>query len=239
MSTRSDLSNAVDPAVPSPDTTVNGPAPASPVWPQAEALGSGSRLRVESIRSHGVGPVDLSLDRAECVCVSGPSGAGKTLLLRALADLDPHEGEALLDGKPLGAFAGPEWRRQVGLLPPESAWWHDGVGAHFPLEDKELLLALALPPEIMGWSIARLSSGERQRLALIRLLANRPRVLLLDEPTANLDPASVERVEALLFRYRQQTGAAILWVSHDPAQIVRVASRHLRLQGGRLVEAQP
>jgi len=209
------------------------------LWPQEEDQGSGSRLRAENIRSHGLGPVDLSLDRSECVCVSGPSGAGKTLLLRALADLDPHEGEVLLDGKPLDAFAGPEWRRQVGLLPPESAWWDDRVGAHFPQEDKELLPALALPPEIMGWSIARLSSGERQRLALIRLLANRPRVLLLDEPTANLDPASVERVEALLSRYRQQTGTAILWVSHDPAQIARVASRHLRLHGGRLVEAQP
>ena len=75
-------------------------------------------------------------------------------------------------------------------------------------------------------------------LALIRLLVNQPRVLLLDEPTANLDPASVERVEALLMRYRQQTGAAVLWVSHDPAQIARVATRHLSLQGGRLVEVQ-
>lgn len=229
------------PAIPSPNATGSGAAvgPASRLWPQDENHGPGSGLQAKKIRSHGLGPVDLTLNRTECVCVSGPSGAGKTLLLRALADLDRHDGEVLLDGRPLDTFAGPEWRRQVGLLPPESAWWHDRVGAHFPLEDKELLPALALPPEIMGWSIARLSSGERQRLALIRLLANRPRVLLLDEPTANLDPASVERVEALLLRYRQQTNAAILWVSHDPAQIARVASRHLRLQEGRLVEVQP
>ena len=86
----------------------------------------------------------------------------------------------------------------------------------------------------MDWSVARLSSGERQRLALLRVLANRPPVLLLDEPTANLDEATTARVEALLKDYRTLHGAGVLWVSHDPQQLRRVADRHLRIADGRL-----
>jgi ABC-type iron transport system FetAB ATPase subunit len=84
--------------------------------------------------------------------------------------------------------------------------------------------------------VARLSSGERQRLALLRLLANTPRVLLLDEPTANLDPASTLRVEAVIGEFRKTHRAAVIWVSHDPAQIARVANRHLRVSGSELRE---
>ena len=83
--------------------------------------------------------------------------------------------------------------------------------------------------------VARLSSGERQRFALLRLLANRPRVLLLDEPTANLDPDNVTRVENLIAAYLSTEDAAVLWVSHDPLQISRVAHRRMRLEAGRLM----
>jgi ABC-type iron transport system FetAB ATPase subunit len=82
--------------------------------------------------------------------------------------------------------------------------------------------------------VAQLSSGEKQRLALLRLMVNRPRVLLLDEPTANLDPENVTRVEKLVAAYLRREGAAVLWVSHDPEQTRRVAQRRLRLQAGRL-----
>jgi putative ABC transport system ATP-binding protein len=82
--------------------------------------------------------------------------------------------------------------------------------------------------------VARLSSGERQRFALLRLLANRPRVLLLDEPTANLDPDNVIRVEKLVATYMAAEGAGVLWVSHDPLQTTRVARRTLWMEAGRL-----
>lgn len=192
------------------------------------------RLGLAAFRALRVGPIDLILQGGECASLGGPSGAGKSLLLRAIADLDPHEGGLRLDGHDYLELTGPQWRRQVGLLPPETAWWAPRVGEHFPPNGQPALAALGFPEEAMGWEVTRLSSGERQRLGLLRLLAYRPSVLLLDEPTANLDPTGVERVEALIAEYRASTGAAVLWVSHDATQRQRVAERELRLIEGRL-----
>jgi ABC-type iron transport system FetAB ATPase subunit len=130
------------------------------------------------------------------------------------------------------------WRHRVGLLPAESFWWAERVGDHFEDCEPELLEALGLNIEAMEWTVSRCSSGERQRLALARLLQNRPEVLLLDEPTAALDPQSAERVEALLQCYRRDNNAVVIWVSHDPAQRQRVAHRHYRIEGGELSEVE-
>lgn len=183
-----------------------------------------------------MGPLSLAVDAGECMCLAGPSGAGKTRLLRAIADLDPHDGEVFFEGRPSQRFPAPQWRRQVALLPAESHWWGDRVGEHFPPGDVPGLQVLNFGADVLNWPVSRLSSGERQRLALLRMLALTPRVLLLDEPTANLDPANIGRVEDLLTDYRRERGAALLWVSHDPAQIARVAHQVLRLDRGQLVE---
>ena len=182
-----------------------------------------------------IGPVSFAVEAGECLCLSGPSGAGKSLLLRAIADLDPHEGEAWLDGSACEAIAPATWRCRVGLLPPESSWWLPRAIDHFHDGHPLSLESLGLDPGLLSEPVARLSSGERQRLALLRLLANTPRVLLLDEPTANLDPGSTRRVEAVISEYRQTRQAAVIWVSHDPAQIARVANRHLRVSGSELL----
>ena len=194
-----------------------------------------SRLVAAQLQAANLGPIDLSLAAGECVCVSGPSGAGKTRLLRALADLDPHSGAVSLDGRTQDSVDPCSWRRSVALLLVNSGWWCATPRTHFAKSfDSSALARLALPAEVMDRPVADLSSGELQRLALLRVLQNRPTVLLLDEPTANLDPESCASVEALLIEYRDRHGACLLWISHDQNQANRVADRVLHMTGGRL-----
>jgi len=191
-------------------------------------------LRLEGIRTTVLEPVDLDVPAGELTFVSGPSGSGKSLLLRAVADLDPHDGEAWLGVTARSSLPAPEWRRRVGLLPAESHWWGELVGDHFAADAGELLDRLGFGPDVLGWTVARLSTGERQRLALARLLANGPEVLLLDEATANLDPTNRDRVEAIVEDYRRDHGVAVLWVSHDPEQRRRLRGRRLVIRERRL-----
>jgi ABC-type multidrug transport system fused ATPase/permease subunit len=88
-------------------------------------------LRVRDLRTSILKPTSFCLSAGEALAVRGPSGAGKTLLLRAVADLDPNEGLVTLDGRDRSTIAGPEWRRLVGYVPAEPGWWADTVGEHF------------------------------------------------------------------------------------------------------------
>ena len=197
---------------------------------------AGHQLDVVGLCMDGIGPVDLWIDCGECLVLSGPSGAGKTRVLRAIADLDVHTGSVSCEGVAAEDLPPSTWRRRVGMLGADSQWWRDRVSDHFDTPPTATeMAALDLTPGLLEAPVARLSSGERQRLALLRLLANRPRVLLLDEPTANLDPDNVARAEALVAGYTAGEGAAVLWVSHDPLQRTRVAHRQMRLDGGRPV----
>jgi ABC-type iron transport system FetAB ATPase subunit len=194
-------------------------------------------LRLQHFATHHVGPFGLSVAAAECVCVEGASGSGKTLLLRAIADLDPHRGEASCDDVACSAMPAPAWRRSVALVAAESQWWAELVGDHFEYGvDADWLARLDLPAAAMAWQVTRCSTGERQRLGLLRALMQAPAVLLLDEPTGNLDEQNTRRVESLLADYRLQRQAALLWVSHDKGQIERVAQRHFVLDHGQLHE---
>ena len=208
-------------------------------------------LRLERLHPRLLAPVDLTIVAGGLVFVSGPSGAGKSLLLRAVADLDPNDGDAFVGELARSALSAPEWRRRVGLLPAESGWWDETVGAHFPASGQQtvgdpadsenqsdpidLLRQLGFDADVLGWTVSRLSTGERQRLALARLLANVPEALLLDEATANLDPSNRERVEAVVDDYRQRHAAAVLWVSHDPEQRARLSDRSLVIRDGQLL----
>ncbi len=197
-------------------------------------------LTVNNLTVNGIDPIDLHIETGECVALTGPSGSGKTLVLRALADLDPNAGEVALDGEPRAAMAAPDWRRRVAYLAAEPGWWADRVAPHFPDDEATaaLLDALGLAKKLLEQTVATVSTGERQRLALIRTLLNDPRVLLLDEPTSGLDSAAGSRVESLL-RERQADGVSILLVTHDPSLADRLAQRRLRIQGGVLAEVSP
>ena len=188
-----------------------------------------SHLQIKNLSTAHLSALTLELADNECIGLSGPSGTGKSLLLRAIADLDPHQGKICLDNHEQSTIPAIKWRSRVGLLSAESAWWSEKVSDHFIEIDNKALNKLGFDENCMSWATDRLSSGEKQRLALLRLLAMQPEVLLLDEPTANLDPESTEKVEALIIDYKKEHAASIIWVSHDLKQIERVASRHYRL----------
>jgi len=196
-------------------------------------------LHVEDLTRPGLHPATLQIDVGECVAVSGASGAGKSLLLRAIADLDPCDGRVRLNGEDRAGMTAPAWRRQVIYVPADSGWWATCVGDHF--EDRAaaagFLSRFELPPDALEWEVTRLSTGERQRLALIRAMILAPPVLLLDEPTSGLDNDATARVEALLHEHLA-TGAAILLVTHDERQAARLSPRGYRIDGGHLAEVE-
>ncbi len=196
-----------------------------------------NRLSLKQVRIRHVGPVDLAVSPGECVVLTGPSGAGKTLLLRAVADLIPHTGDIYLGDTACARTPPPQWRKKVALLPAESRWWYDTVGEHFHRVDPRPLARLGFDEDVMQWEIRRLSTGEKQRLAILRLLINQPDVLLLDEPTSNLDVDNIHRVETLLTDEKRTRQAALLWVSHDESQAARMADRRFRLAENRLTPA--
>ncbi|WP_299230886.1 ATP-binding cassette domain-containing protein [uncultured Halomonas sp.] len=187
----------------------------------------------------GVGTlIEASLDIApgEIHCLTGPSGSGKSRLLRAVADLEPHAGEVWLGDIAQSSLPAHAWRGRVMLVPAESQWWAERVGEHMLRPSDTDLEALGFTPEVLDWQVARLSSGEKQRLALLRAVWREPATLLLDEPTANLDDATTRRVETWLIQRIRDRGWPVIWVAHDPDQIARVAQRHWRIAGSELIE---
>jgi putative ABC transport system ATP-binding protein len=206
----------------------------------APGEGDSARLRIVNLRSQLAGPIDLTIEAGECVAITGPSGSGKSLFLRMIADLDPNEGEVFLDGAERRSMAAPVWRRRVVYNAAEPGWWSENVADHFHGKTMEFARAMAprlgLALEQLAGPVLRLSTGERQRLALIRSLALTSPVLLLDEATGALDEESTQRVEAVL-REHLANGVTIAMVTHSPEQAARLGHRHLRMAERHLVPA--
>lgn len=194
-------------------------------------------LRIQALQSSHGGPFSLELAAGECVAILGASGSGKSVLLRMVADLDPHTGTVYLGTDARDGMPAPTWRRQVVYQAAEPAWWEPTAAAHFSEADGplvgEMLGQLGLDTELLGSDVTRLSTGQRQRLALIRSLVCRPRVLLLDEPTAALDQGAILAVENLL-QSRLAAGLAIVWVTHSEEQARRVSHKRYEIRDRRL-----
>lgn len=168
--------------------------------------------------------ISFSLPTQQCLILQGESGVGKTLCLRALADLDPHEGQIQLDGMNQSATPPQQWRQQVQWVSAEPQWWEALVKEHFVQPPSSLLLKqLSLPEAILNQKIEQASVGQRQRLALLRSLSVNPQVLCLDEITANLDLNNTVKVENLLFSWLADSpNRYLIWVTHNAEQVNRI-----------------
>jgi len=197
-------------------------------------------LRIDGLKSPLAGPFDLSVPAGTCLAVMGASGAGKSLFLRMIADLDPNDGEVWLGASARSSMSAPAWRRQVVYVAAESGWWSDDVADHFKTGQKQDAADLAerfgLASELLQAKVARLSTGERQRLALVRALVGHSPALLLDEPTAALDQDSIGKVEQAL-KERLAAGLTMIMVTHDPSQAQRLGDQRRVIAGGRIEAA--
>ena len=195
-------------------------------------------LSVSGLKRLTLGPLDLEVRRGTCVAIMGASGSGKSLLLRAITDLDAADGTVSLDGVDREAIPAPTWRARVGYLASESGWWADRVAEHFVdwPDTQAIARRLGFTEDCGDWPVQRLSTGERQRLGFIRLLERAPDALLLDEPTGGLDSATEAIVEEIL-QERLAAGCCCVLVTHDAAQMRRLATIGYTLSDGRLSEA--
>lgn len=201
-------------------------------------------LRVETLRLAPLPSLTFQVADGECLTVEGASGSGKTRLLRAIADLDPVEGLIFLDGAERGEVTGPRWRAQVRYVAAEPGWWSDTPRGTFPrdavdTERVERQLAnVGLTREHLDRDIGHLSTGERARLGFVRALQGEPKVLLLDEPTAALDPASAALVEEQI-RFQLYAGRIVILATHDVGLSQRVSHTRLMLPKPRVATLQP
>jgi putative ABC transport system ATP-binding protein len=188
----------------------------------------------------------IQVQPGEAVAIQGPSGSGKTTLARALATLvEPDEGTVLLDGRDAREIAPTQFRTRVAFLAQQPAMFEGTVRDNLkagpalhgkPLADaqaQELIGAVGLDVPILQREARTLSGGEKQRVALARALANAPQVLILDEPTAALDPEAGERIVALV-RALSARGLSVVMVTHVEAHARTLGGRRYRCERGRL-----
>lgn len=198
-------------------------------------------------------PATLAVRAGDRIALTGPSGAGKSVLLRALALLDPLDGgQVTWQGQAIRLSAVPAYRCHVAYVRQRPALLpgtvEDNLQMPYQLHarrhsagfDRDAAIVLLARAErdagFLDKSAADLSGGEAQIAALVRTLQTRPTVLLLDEPTAALDPASARAVESLLLHWFAQAPDrhAWIWVTHDPAQAERIGHQQWRMVAGHL-----
>ncbi len=196
--------------------------------------------------------VSLSVTSGERLGILGPTGAGKSVLLRSMALLDPLDiGSIHWQGRAIAGDAGPAYRSQVIYLHQRPALLEgtveDNLRYPFSLRthvakrfDRDrvahLLEGLGRPTTFLGKLCRDLSGGEAQIVALLRAIQLDPAMLLLDEPTASLDPATARDVEGLIDGWFAEGARtrSLVWVSHDREQALRVTDRKLHVRAGRV-----
>ena len=184
--------------------------------------------------------VDAQVDAGSITVLAGPSGAGKSTLLRLGDRLEvPTSGRVLLEGVDIVELDPRELRRTVGMVFQRPVLFPgtvaDNLGVAQPQATSEAMAAVLDSVGLRGDFLDRtgddLSGGEAQRVCIARALLTEPKVLLMDEPTSSLDPASRSAVEELV-RGLADHGLGIAWVTHDHSQAIRLADQVVVLRNG-------
>ena len=204
--------------------------------------------------------VDIDIYRGEFACILGPSGAGKTTLLNMIGGIDyPSKGEVIVDGDNISEYNKDElndYRRDsVGwvfqffnIVASLRAWENVGLALEFQgLKDKseiksrsyDLLKKVGLEGKELRFP-SQLSGGEQQRVAIARALVKKPKIIVADEPTGNLDFVTGQKIAELIRDLNKQEGTTLIAVSHD-ISITQYADRVLHLKMGKIekIEEQP
>jgi putative ABC transport system ATP-binding protein len=209
-----------------------------------------SKIEVRGLR-YGAGGaeilrgVDALVPNGEITAIVGPSGAGKSTLLRAINLLiEPSSGEVYLDGEPTRSLDPLELRRRVVMvfqIPTlfgnlvEDAILYGTRLVGRSADPGRLLEVVGLDASLAGRDPQSLSVGQQQRVTVARALALEPEALLLDEPTSALDEAARRKVEELVRDLNARLGLTMVFVSHDLAQVRRVADKVVVLAEGKSV----
>ena len=205
-------------------------------------------LRANGTSKAIVDGVSYTFECGDIYTIVGPSGAGKSSLLRLLNRLDePTEGEVWFDGRDYREFPVRQLRLRIGYLFQQPYLFPGTIAENIrfaaaALSDDDvcdLLKQTGLAGKDCGESVDTLSGGEKQRVALARLLATNPSVLLLDEPTSALDPTATRGIEELIWEIVARACYTVVMVTHEPAQAIRMAGQTLLMARGKLIESGP
>lgn len=213
-------------------------------------------LRDVSYGYEGANAVDgitATFNSSQLIALTGPNGSGKSTLLKLVARvIPPHDGEIAFDGRRLRDWPGKEYAKQVAYLPQDPdptfsmraidvvvsgrspflgrfAWESDA-----DYDEAERALSLCDAAHLGGRYLDEMSGGERKRVFLARVLAARPRLILLDEPLASLDISHVQQFSALLRDIVNVTGVTVVYATHDLNWAAAYSDRMLVMQNGTL-----
>lgn len=207
-------------------------------------------FELENIRYKEILKIDhLKLGSKKITAISGPSGGGKTTLLRLLINfISPDTGEIFYKNKPLESYSPGTIREKIKMLGQQPIMFGETIQEEFEIaldfanisgyqnsNYTELLNIVRLDKNLNDKS-SELSGGEKQRLALARLLLLKPEVLLLDEPTASLDKDNQKHILDFLAEYAKTNGSKIIMVTHSPELTEDIAQEQIIISNGRVQE---
>lgn len=193
--------------------------------------------------------INAKVMKGEFITIIGPSGSGKSTLLSLFNRLtDPDKGNIHYSNRPIKDYNVLEIRKRIGMAFQQpfmvKGTVYDnlllGPKLHKQQNDqqdlKRLLLQMGLSEEILSQNASSLSGGQKQKVALARLLLNEPEVLLLDEVTASLDPTSTMEIEAYIKKLHVEKKITVLWITHNMEQAERIGEYTWVINDGKIVE---